>query len=363
MGELQHAVGRRGRLLAVTLATAIATGCGPTPTTGPVASAATPAPQGSPATGGPAASGSPSGSADLPAVDPAEGRLVWLVDRAGGLGVWTTDLAGGDVHPYLTGFDEDGTAIRDAQLVGQDVALLRDVPAPAGAELWLVSLTAPPRLLLDRVETYVVRGDREILAVRDEGTTRSIWSVPTGSDPPVSVAGLAFPDGDPELGPFGFAVSPDGRTVAAGWVGGPLEVIGPVPASYADKGAPLVVADDGRLIGVTGRAGEAYRVDGDRLVELAPADSDPLAMPGTGWVAWPSVAEDGRLTAVEVRDLLAGRSETYPAAGLATNVRELSASHVILEATAFDPLTRTVTVVDRRDGRSATFEATAPEAR
>jgi hypothetical protein len=36
---------------------------------------------------------------------------------------------------------------------------------------------------------------------------------------------------------------------------------------------------------------------------------------------------------------------------------------VILEATAFDPLRRTVTVVDRRNGRTATFEATAPEAR
>ncbi len=139
-------------------------------------------------------------------------------------------------------------------------------------------------------------------------------------------------------------------------------MIGPTPASLDDVGAPLVVADDGRLVAVTGRAGEAYLVDGDRLVELAPVDSDPLALPGTGWVAWPSVAEDGGLVAVEVRDLLAGTTETYPAGGLATNVRELTASHVILEATAFDPLRRTVTVVDRRDGRWATFEATAPAA-
>ncbi|HUP55247.1 MAG TPA: hypothetical protein VM408_07055, partial [Methylomirabilota bacterium] len=149
-------------------------------------------------------------------------------------------------------------------------------------------------------------------------------------------------------------------TVAAGWVGGALEVIGPVPASYTDKGAPLVVADDGRLVAVTGRAGEAYLVDGDRMIDLAPADSDPVALPGTGWVAWPSVGEDGRLVAVEVRDLLAGTAQTYPAAGVATNVRELTVNYVVLEATAFDPLRRTVTVVDRRDGRSTTFEATAP---
>lgn len=295
-------------------------------------------------------------------MDPAAGRLVWLVDRAGGLGVWTTDLAGGDVRPYLIGFDEAGTAIRDARLVGEDIALLRDVPAPAGAELWLISRTAPPRLLLDGVQMFTVLGDRDILAVRDHGMTRSIWSV-TGSQPPASLASLALPDGNPELGPFGFAISPHWLTVAAGWVGGPLEVIGPTPASFDDRGAPLVVADDGRLVAVTGRAGEAYLVEGDRLVELAPADSDPLALPGTGWVAWPSVAEDGRLAAVEVRDLLAATSETYPVDGLATNIRELTASHVILEATAFDPLRRTVTVVDRRNGRTATFEATAPEAR
>jgi hypothetical protein len=33
---------------------------------------------------------------------------------------------------------------------------------------------------------------------------------------------------------------------------------------------------------------------------------------------------------------------------------------VLLEATAFDPLARTVGIVDRRDGRFATFEASAP---
>lgn len=294
-------------------------------------------------------------------MDPAAERLVWLVDRAGGPGVWTTDLAGGDVRPYLIGFDEAGTAIRDARLVGEDIALLRDVPTPAGAELWMVSPTAPPRLLLDGVQMFTVVGDRDILAVRDHGTTRSIWSV-TGSQPPASLASLALPGGEPELGPFGFAISPHWLTVAAGWVGGPLEVTGPAPARFDDRGAPLVVADDGRLVAVTGRAGEAYLVDGDRLVELAPADSDPLALPGTGWVAWPSVAEDGRLVAVEVRDLLTGTSETHPVDGLATNIRELTTSHVILEATAFDPLRRMVTIVDLRDGRSATFEATAPAA-
>ena len=342
------------------LVAAIVTACDPAPT-GPVVTPPTPAAQGSAASGGPSASAPVALSPDAPAIDPAEGRLVWLVDRAGGPGLWTTDLAGGDVRPYLTGFDEGGTAIRDARPVGEDVALLRDVPAPAGAELWLISRTAPPRLLLDGVQMFTVLGDSDILAVRDQGMTRSIWSL-TGSEQPTSIASLALPDDDPELGPFGFTISPHWLTVAAGWVGGPLEVIGPSPASYDDKGAPLIVADDGQLVAVTGRAGEAYVVNGDRLVELAPADSDPLAPPGTGWVAWPSVAEDGRLVAVEVRDLLAGTSETYPANGLATNVTELTASHVILEATAFDPLRRTVTVIDRRDGRSTTFEASAPEA-
>ena len=77
-----------------------------------------------------------------------------------------------------------------------------------------------------------------------------------------------------------------------------------------------------------------------------------LAVPGSGVVAWASVGEDGTLLAVEVRDLLAGTSATYPAGGMATNVTELTADHVVLEATAFDPGTRTVGVVDRRTAGS-----------
>jgi hypothetical protein len=359
MGELQHAVGRRGTRLALVLVAAVASGCGPVAPSGPVVSPSATSREPS----GPTASvaASDSGSARPAAIDPAEGRLVWLVNREGSFGVWTTDLAGGDARTYLSGPDEADTTIRDAWLVGDDVAFIREGLA-GSSELWLVSLSAPPRLLLDAVASLVVRGDAEILAVRDEGSRRSIWRVSTGSERPTAIADLALPGDGPELGPFGFAISPDGRTVAAGWVGGPLEVIGPAPASYDDMGAPLVVADDGRLIAVTGRAGEAYVLDGDRLVELAPADSDPVTVPGTGSLAWASVGEDGRLAAVEVRDLLAGTSETYPADGLATNVRELSADHVILEATPFDPLTRDVAVVDRHDGRFATFKAQAPDA-
>ena len=130
-----------------------------------------------------------------------------------------------------------------------------------------------------------------------------------------------MPDHGPQVGPFGFAISPDGRTVAAGWVGGPVEVIGPKPATLRDIGAPLVVADDGRIVAVTGRVGDAYLLEGDKLVELAAPESDPVAVPGSGLVAWASIGDDGALDAVEVRDLLAGTSETYPAGGTATNVR------------------------------------------
>jgi len=109
-----------------------------------------------------------------------------------------------------------------------------------------------------------------------------------------------------------------------------------------------------------GRSGEAYLVDGDRLIDLAPPESDPLAVPGTGVVAWAVVDASGELSAVDVRDLLAGTNETYPVGGPATNVVSVTATHVILEATAFDPLTRTVAVIDRTDGRAATFLASAP---
>ena len=302
---------------------------------------------------------SASPSSSPAAIEPGVARLVWLVDRAGRFGVWTTDLVGGDVRTYLADLDEAGVSLRDPRLVGDEVVVIRDGPT---AELWVLSQTAPPRLLLDNVNSFVQSGPGQVVAVRDVGTLRAIWRVPLGGDPPAAIAELAVPDHGPQVGPFGFAISPDGRTVAAGWVGGPVEVIGPAPASFRDVGAPLVVADDGRILAVTGRVGDAYLLDGDRLVELAAPESDPLAVPGTGVVAWASIAEDGALVAVEVRDLLAGTSETYPAEGVATNVRELSPDHIVLEATAFDPLMRTVGVVDRRTARFETFEASAPDA-
>lgn len=284
-------------------------------------------------------------------------RVVWLVDRAGRFGVWTTDLVGGDVRTYLADLGEAGLSLRDPRLVADEVVVIRDA---ATAELWVLSQTTPPRLVLDSVNSFVQSGPREVIAVRDVGTVRAIWRVPLNGGTAAAIAELAVPDHGPQVGPFGFALSPDGRTVAAGWVGGPVEVIGPASASFRDIGAPLVVADDGRILAVTGRVGDAYRFDGGRLVELAAPESDPLAVPGSGVVAWASIGEDGALLAVEVRDLIAGTSETYPAEGVATNVVGIDAGLVVLEATAFDPLTRTVGVVDRATARFQTFEAAAP---
>ena len=284
-------------------------------------------------------------------------RLVWLVDRVGRFGVWTTDLQGGDVRTYLSDLDEAGFSLRDPQLVGDEVAVIRDA---ATSELWVLSQTAPPRLLLDKVNSFVGSGPREVVAVRDVGAVRAIWRVPLGTGRPAAIAELDVPDHGPQVGPFGFAISPDGRTVAAGWVGGPVEVIGPASARFRDIGAPLVVADDGRILAVSGRVGDAYLLDAGRLVELASPESDPLAVPRSGVVAWASIGEDGGLLAVELRDLIAGTSETYPAEGIATNVVSIGAGLVMLEATAFDPLTRTVGIVDRASARFQTFEASAP---
>ncbi len=324
-------------------------GCGLVAPTGPAHSGGSPTDP----------SASPLAPVSPTAIDPGVGRLVWLVDRAGRFGIWTTDLAGADVRTYRVGLDEVGTALRDARLVGEDIVVIRDGPT---SELWLLSPTAPPRLLLDNVNSFVQSGARELVAVRDVGTIRAIWRVPLDGLRASVLAELPVPDHGPQVGPFGFAISPDGRTVAAGWVGGPVDVIGPNPSTLRDVGAPLVVGDDGRIVAVMGRVGDAYLLEGDRLVDLAAPESDPLAVPGSGLVAWVSIGDDGALDAVEVRDLLAGTSETYPAGGIATNVVALSADHVILEATAFDPQTRTIGVVDRRSGRFETFGASAPAA-
>ncbi len=292
-------------------------------------------------------------------IDPGVARLVWLVDGAGRFGVWTTDLVGGDIRSYLADLDEAAISLRDPRLVGDDVVVIRDGPT---GELWVLSQTEPPRLLLDSVNAFIHSGAREVIALRDVGPVRAIWRVPLGGASPAVIAEVPVSDHGPQVGPFGFAISPDGRTVAAGWVGGPVVVIGPAQADFRDIGAPLVVTDDGRIVAVTGRVGDAYLLDGDRLVELAGPESDPVAVPGSGVVAWASIAEDGALVAVEVRDLLAGSSETYSATGVATNVVEITADHIVLETTAFDPLTRSVGVVDRRTGAFRTFEASAPAA-
>lgn len=374
MGEFQQAVTsrdaaaatygwpRRWQILPLALFAALATGCGLlTPSSLPPSppSATEPA---TTAPTGPSASGTVPASPSDQAIDPAVGRLVWLLDRAGDLGVWTTDLAGGDVRTYLANVDVAKTSLRDARLVGEDVVLIRESPAASSAELWVVPPNGAPRVLLDQVDSFVVSGELEVLAVRDdEASTRAIWRVPTTGASPTLMAQVPLPAGGPDLGPFGFAISPDGRSVAMGWVGGPLSVIGPNPQSLHDLGAPLVVDDAGQVIAVTGRAGEAYLVQGDQLTDLAPPDSDPIGISGTSFVAWPVVGDDGALVVVEVRDLVSGRAATYQAHGLATNVREVSANLVILEGTAFDPLNRTIGVLDRQDGRFATFEASAPE--
>ena len=298
MGELHDAVGSISRprrpvppkrwsrsasvaAASFALVSALAGGCAPVVPTGPTASGG---PSDVPSTSH-LAPGSPA------TIGPGVGRLVWLADRAGRFGIWTTDLAGADVRTYRSDLDEVGTSLRDARLVGEDVVVIRDGPT---AELWILSPTAPPRLLLDNVNSFVQSGARELVAVRDVGTVRAIWRVPLDGSAAAVIAELPVPDHGPQVGPFGFAISPDGRTVAAGWVGGPVEVIGPKPGRLRDIGAPLVVADDGRIVAVTGRVGDAYRLDGDRLVELAAPESDPLAVPGSGLVAWASSATTAR---------------------------------------------------------------------
>ncbi len=371
LGQLHVALGRlrrgprspaltafaAGALLGVVTVFA-AVACGPVVPSGTAGPVATPAASGSGAITPPASGEGPSPSAA--AVDPRVGRLVWLVDRTGSLGVWTTDLAGGDARTYLAGLDEEGVTLRDAALAGDDIVLIRDGPTSG---LWLIPATGTPRILLDRVAEYRLIGTDEVVAARDIGKMREIWRVSLRGPAPVRLGAIppAAADGE-QLGPFGVAVSPDGRTIAAGWVGGQVRVFGPAPANLVDVGAPLVVDDDGAVVAVTGRAGEAYVRTGDVLEELAPADADPLALAGAGAVAWGVAGADGALERVEVHDLFGGTGRAYPAEGAATNIREFGADHVLLEATAFDPLHRTVAYLDLADGGFAVFDADAPEA-
>lgn len=369
MGQLHHAVARpaaRRWPAAVTAALAltavVVASCGPSTPSTPVGSG----PAGS-ATGSasPAGSGDPSvpasGTASPAAapVAPGEGRLVWLTDAAGTLGVWTTDLAGGDVRRYAGDMDDDVVALRDPTVVGDSVLVIRDDPTGA---LWRLSPGgAPSQVLLDQVAgTQRLAGDA-VLAWRDRGRTRELWRVPLQGRAE-RIGELVLPRDEASLGGFGVALSPDGQTIAAGWVGGPVLVMGPAPSARADIGRPLAVDDAGRILATVGRAGEAYRLDGDAMQPLAPEDADPLAAPGSAIVAWGATDPAGELTGIEVHDLATDTTRTYPATGPATNVVEVTADHVLLEATPFDPLRRTLTWLRLRDGAIGTFEATAPPA-
>lgn len=357
MGELQDAVIRSpGRALALGIVTALAA-CVPTD----------PAPSpGATRTGGPlptaatTGSGAPPGSPPAGTVRPDEGRLVWTVDARGSAGIWTTDLAGNDRRTFVASVGDERGAIREAALAGASVVFVRD--APGGPQLWAVREGGPPARLLDGVVAWLVVGDAEIVAVHDAGPERRVVRIQLDRGQVVPIGALTPDDPtDVEVGPFGLAVSPDGRTVAAGRVGGAIEVVGGVTAvAGRDIGAPLVVADDGTVVATEGRAGEAYLVRDGELVDLAPPDSDPVVAPGTSIVAWGSVAADGSLLAVEVHDVLSGAARSHPASGPATNVRWISAGAVLLEATSFDPLRRSAALLDLATGRFGTFEAAAP---
>lgn len=358
MGELRHAVRRTARAGLALGIVAVVLGCaapdidpsGPIPATDRPSSPTV-------ATGEPA----PSPDATIPsAVAAAEGRLVWTVDARGSAGIWTTDLAGGDARTLLAGLGDGGGPIRDAILVGDIVLFIRD--SPAGSVLWAVREGAVPLFLLDAVEAFAVVSDVEVVAVRSPDGRRRAMRLRLGTGAVEIVGDLAADDpGAVDLGPYGVAVSPDGRTVAAGRVGGPIETVGVIsgPAGV-DIGAPLVVTNDGTVAASEGRAGEAYLVRDGALVPLAPPDSDPIVGPGGSIVAWGSVADDGTLTSVEAEDVISGAMRSYPAAGRATKVRWFTRTGILLEATAFDPLRRSVAFLDLGSGRFGTFEAGAP---
>ncbi len=362
MGELPEVIARLARRVGglVVAVAAVSAACGPSlPSPSLPSGSGGPPPTGFPSVS-PGDSASPAAVPSPPGVVAAsEGRLIWLVDGAGRAGLWTTDLAGGDPRTYLAALDEGTTTIRDPILLDAVIVFIAD--RPGGSELRALLPGTVAAVLLDRVVAIQPDGPATIIAVRDEGTTRQVVRVHIDGAAPERLLEMPLPgDTVTAAGPFGVAISPDRQTTAAGWVGGDVVIAGPSPATLTDVGAPLVVGDDGVLAAVSGRAGEAHLVTADGPVELAPPDSDPLTLPGTGFVAWPVLDPAGALVAVEVRDVLADARRTYPAGGAANGIREFRPDHVLLEATAIDPLGRTVGYVALEDGRFGSFDASAP---
>ena len=134
--------------------------------------------------------------------------------------------------------------------------VIRDAATP---ELWVLSQSAPPRLLLDAVETFVVEDDRTVLAVRDEGSVRvdlagADRGRPAGIDRRAARAGAADRNSVRSGSRSRPMVGPSPRAGSAGR----SRSAGRDPRAFDDVGAPLVVADDGRLV-ATARAGQARR--------------------------------------------------------------------------------------------------------
>jgi hypothetical protein len=224
--------------------------------------------------------------------------------------------------------------------------------------LVVFSANGDRRVLLDRaIPDFLALPSGDIVAAREADVGVEVWWLNAAGDARLVGAVEAT---TAETGPFGLAVSPDGRSIAAGWAGDSVRVFGPAPAELREIGSPVIVSDDGEVLIARGVAGDVLFWDNDTLSTLGFASSDPLARPGSTLVAWHAASSEPGIGSVELFDPV---NDTRQSLSVPTRrgmfVSEVGVRYVLLEQPQADA-NRVVLLLDVDSKQFLEFRAAPP---
>lgn len=285
-------------------------------------------------------------------------RLVWRASADDAEGLWTTALDGSDPKQYAAQESAAGIIFRDPRLIDGRIVAVAVARGLTASELVAVDDAGVERVLPDVWNTYLAFGDSEAVAtVGREVNTEQVVRVRLAAGAQPQILGPLPPlrsDMDQLLMAFGFAVSPDGRSVSAGRDGGPIRVWGPVPGDFADLGAPVVVTNEGEPL-------DARHILADAGALPETIVDGPVAEAGTSTVVW--IIRDPQVlavvTGVVVRDVLTGDQRRYPVRAPVMDILAITDRYVLFEEPRIGFI-RGIGYLDRQTGNFSLFEVPAP---
>jgi hypothetical protein len=283
-------------------------------------------------------------------------RVSWTVEDGVGSTVWTSALDGSD--PVQLGRDLSATGIvfRTPTLTSVGAYAIGAAADGSSTGLYLLSETEET-LLVPNVQEYVAGDDgRYVAVVAEPGTKPGRVVTRTSSAGDVVALGAMPPwrtDRDQLADRLGLAYSPDGRSVAVGRPDGPLRVWGGSPGDVLDRGAPLVLTDEGRVF-------DAHDVLKKTGTDPERVSGELIADPGTTTVAF--VAGDGAPGdngEVIVLDVAAGTDRRFPLEDARLGVVDVAQDHVLLEVPGTGAV-RDLAYLDLRTGKLVRYSAPTP---